>query len=175
MISNARSGLNTRGGKLLAFLWFLIPNVVVGISIYGWSIGDISGGILLSFLPVSLLTVIAVVLSLIIEKPISKFSRWVWLAVSLAALFAAILFANRSIPDAIKGADTILVYIMLILSFPSALLVPLVLMAIAPLLWGSGSGLVGLSGMWFLFVIAGYLQWFVLLPWLWRKWKARNT
>lgn len=23
--------------------------------------------------------------------------------------------------------------------------------------------------------IAGYLQWFVLLPWLWRKWKARRA
>lgn len=22
--------------------------------------------------------------------------------------------------------------------------------------------------------IAGYLQWFVLLPWLWRKWKAKG-
>jgi len=23
--------------------------------------------------------------------------------------------------------------------------------------------------------IAGYLQWFVLLPWLWRKWKVRRA
>ncbi|MFY8042909.1 MAG: hypothetical protein ACOVOD_08270 [Rhodoferax sp.] len=23
--------------------------------------------------------------------------------------------------------------------------------------------------------VAGYLQWFVLLPWLWRKWKARRA
>ena len=23
--------------------------------------------------------------------------------------------------------------------------------------------------------IAGYLQWFIFLPWLWRKWKARRS
>ena len=27
--------------------------------------------------------------------------------------------------------------------------------------------------LWIPIVLIGYLQWFVLLPWLWRKWKAR--
>ena len=28
---------------------------------------------------------------------------------------------------------------------------------------------------WMGFFVAGYVQWFVLLPWLWRKWKARQA
>ena len=28
---------------------------------------------------------------------------------------------------------------------------------------------------WFFMTLAGYVQWFVLLPWLWRKWKTRQT
>ena len=165
----------SRGEKLLVLLWILMPTVVLFALCYGWSIGDLQGGLLMSFLPVSLLTVIATLIALIAESAVSKFSRWVWVAVSVAVLLAAMIFANRPMPDAIKGADTILAYVMLILSFPVALLVPLILTAIAPL-WEEGTGgLVGLSGMWFAFFVAGYLQWFVLLPWLSRKWKARRA
>lgn len=28
---------------------------------------------------------------------------------------------------------------------------------------------------WMGFFVVGYLQWFVLLPWLWRKWKAARA
>jgi hypothetical protein len=36
-----------------------------------------------------------------------------------------------------------------------------------------GSNYFGFIFLWTLLVSIGYLQWFVLLPWLWRKWKAR--
>jgi len=32
-----------------------------------------------------------------------------------------------------------------------------------------------LSVGWVCFLVAGYWQWFVLLPWLWRKWKTRRA
>lgn len=171
---DARGAQKTWGEKVLVLLWLLIPAVGIGASFYGWSIGDAPGGILLGFLPVSFLTVVSVIVALVVKSSMSRFSRPVWLVVSLAALFAAMIFASRPDPDAIKGADTILAYVMLILSFPFALIVPFILMVIAPFLSGGGGNLIGLCGMWVFFVIAGYLQWFVLLPWLLSKWAARR-
>jgi hypothetical protein len=173
-MERARSVPKTRSEKLLVVLWLLIPVVVAGVSVYGWNIGDMRGGILLGFLPVSLITVVSVVIASVIENSVSKFTRWVWLAVSLAALLAAMLFASQPMPDASKGADMLLAYIMVILSFPAGLLAPFVLMAVSSFLWKDGSNLAGLTGMWLCFLVAGYVQWFVLVPWLWRKWKTRR-
>jgi hypothetical protein len=168
---HSQSLWESRCQKLVMVLWILIPVVVLLALVYGWSIDDRQGALLLSFLPVSLLTVIATLIALMAETAVSKFSGPVWVAVSVAALFSAMVFANGPMPDAPKGADTILAYVMLILSIPVALLVPLLLTVIAPL-WDGAGGLVGLCGMWAAFFIAGYLQWFVLLPWLRRKWKG---
>lgn len=173
MKPSAQGRPKSRGEKLLAYLWLSIPVVLLVTSAYGWHIGDLPGGLLLSFLPASLLVVIAVVVTTIVDSPESGYSRWIWVAIGVAALLASIIFANQPITDAPKGADTILAYVMLILSFPVALLVPFVLMVITPL-WNSSGTVIRLSGMWITFFVAGYLQWFVLLPWLCRKRKARS-
>ena len=44
-----------------------------------------------------------------------------------------------------------------------------------PLLDLIGSNYVGFIVMWFSFFAMGYLQWFLLLPWLWRRWKIRHA
>lgn len=69
-------------------------------------------------------------------------------------------------------------FAMLILAFPSSLAV-IGLMALLILLQElSGLNLinlmndyVGITLLWFVLFIAGYLQWFVALPWLWKKLK----
>jgi hypothetical protein len=157
--------------KILMGLWILIPAIIIGMSVYGWSIGDMAGGVLISFLPVSLLSSIAVVVSSVVENPVSRFSKWVWLTVCCAAFIAAIHFAYRPSPDAIRGADMLLAYAMLILAFPTSLLMPLILMLVSPYLERIGSSIIGLFIMWAVFAISGYLQWFVLLPWVQSKWR----
>src|SRR5574340_844211 len=166
--------LKTRSEKFLVVMWLLIPVVVLGTSVYGWGIGDVRGGLLVSFLPASLLTVTASFVATLVDGAVARFSKQVWVAVAVMALLAAIMFASRSAPDAVKGAETVLAYVLLILAFPVALLVPFVLIGLA-LLWPGGGSILGLGGMWLVFFVAGYVQWFILLPWLWRKWNARRS
>jgi len=163
---------NMRSAKLLLWLWISIPVGILAGSIFGWSIGDLRGGLLLSFLPVSFLAVTGVIAAAIAKSAVSRFSKWIWIATSVAALLAAMIFADRPLPEASKGADTILAYVMLTLSFPIALVVPLALVFVSPFWEGRGT-FVQLAAMWFCFFVAGYAQWFVLLPWL-RRWWERS-
>lgn len=167
----------TRGEKFLVLTWLLIPVVVFGISIYGWTIEDVWGGLLMSFLPAALFASVAALVATMVDTPMARFSKHVWVAVAVMSLIAAIMFASGPDPDAIKGADTVLAYVLLLLAFPVALLVPFILTGIASF-WPEGEGVLRLVCMWVAFFVAGYLQWFVLLPWLCRKWRssrARNV
>ncbi len=65
--------------------------------------------------------------------------------------------------------------LMLVLTLPSGSIATALISVIVGLL---GLDLAGISDALFVSLtcaVAGYLQWFVLLPWLWRKWKARRT
>jgi hypothetical protein len=102
-----------------------------------------------------------------------------WVLCSVATL-AVTLSRYSSGPASDIGI--FLVYGMLFLAFPVSILVAGLLALIAllqarfevPLLDIIGSNDVGFFVMWLAFFVAGYMQWFVLLPWLWRKWKARR-
>lgn len=78
---------------------------------------------------------------------------------------------------ATRDAELILMYGMLVLSFPASQVVLLILGAIGSLaeVWGGGFSIptnhLTLVVDWLFFLGVGYLQWFMLLPWLWRKWK----
>jgi hypothetical protein len=68
---------------------------------------------------------------------------------------------------------------MMALSFPASILV-----MVGLILTGGGLELFGLAlpsssraeitTTWFLFVLAGYVQWFVVLPWGLRRWQQRH-
>ncbi len=72
-----------------------------------------------------------------------------------------------------------LAFEMMALSFPASLLI-----VAALVLAGAGLGLFGLAlpassrpemtATWFLFVVVGYVQWFVLVPRLLRWWQGKN-
>lgn len=130
------------------------------------------GGVLLSFLPAAFITVISVAAALFAKKSVFKLARYVWLTVNLTALLVATLSANRPIADAVEGAETLLAYAMLILSFPFGLLVPYVIMINFFVLKNS-SGIASLCGMWFGFFMVGYIQWFLLFPLIINKIRPR--
>lgn len=65
--------------------------------------------------------------------------------------------------------------LMLVLTLPSGLVLSALVGSIVSLVGFELAGpadalLVSLTC-----AVAGYLQWFVLLPWLWREWKARGA
>jgi hypothetical protein len=100
---------------------------------------------------------------------------WILCAVSVLAVTLA-----RYSPDPGTDIGVFLAYGMLILAFPSSLLVIGLLTLLVMLqdrsgiqfLDALGSNYVSYSLLWLAFFIAGYLQWFALIPFLWRKWKA---
>lgn len=101
----------------------------------------------------------------------------VWVLCSIAVLVVTL---TRYAPASASDIGVFLVYGMLFLAFPVSLLVAGLFALLAllqeqlgvPLLDLIGSNYVGFLVMWLVFFVAGYVQWFVLLPWLWRKWKA---
>ncbi len=101
---------------------------------------------------------------------------WLLLATGVF-LFSLWIYDGTS---ATQDAELILAYGMLTLSFPASQVVLLILGAIGYLAetWG-GSFSIPMNYLtlvleWLVFLGAGYMQWFVLLPWLWRKWKMRQ-
>ena len=110
----------------------------------------------------------------------AKVLKVVWVLCSVAVLVVTLV---RYAPNTESDIGIFLVYGMLFLAFPVSLLVAglfalLVLLQEqlgVPLLDLIGSNYVSFTVMWLTFVVAGYLQWFVLLPWLWRKWEARRA
>jgi hypothetical protein len=111
-----------------------------------------------------------------LDKKILKF---VWI---LCCVFVLFISLTQYESGASSDNGVFLVYSMLVLAFPASLLVAglITLMVLlqeslgVPLLDLIESNRVGLCVMWLSFCIAGYLQWFVMLPWLWRKWKSRK-
>lgn len=101
----------------------------------------------------------------------------------ICSLLALVVTLTRYAPGPASDIGIFLIYSMLFLAFPVSLLVAGLFALLAliqeqlgvPLLDLIGSNYLGLSVMWLAFFVAGYLQWFVLAPWLLRKWKARRS
>ena len=79
-----------------------------------------------------------------------------------------------------SDAEVLLAYGMLGLSFPSSLVVAATASMVGQAVYSQTGHFLTTSytliiATWFVFFAVGYLQWFVLLPWLWRKWKAKRS
>jgi len=100
----------------------------------------------------------------------------VWLTTCVVAL----LFAHRGYQGSSDWKlEEALAFEMVVLSFPSSLLVVAVVILV-----GIGLGLFGLTlppssrpemiAVWLLFVVAGYIQWFVVVPRLVRRLRKKD-
>ena len=106
-----------------------------------------------------------------------------WVALALVFLIMAIIvFHDNPVRDGkpYDGAESLLTLFMLVLSFPSGWIgmgMARLIQMIANAVTGEAIALsyAWLTVQWLLFVLAGYVQWFVLVPWLWRKWKASRS
>jgi hypothetical protein len=102
--------------------------------------------------------------------------RVIWLAMCLTALVYAYKGYHGYSDWKLEEG---LAFEMMALSFPASFLIIATLV-----LAGACLGLFGLAlpasskpemtATWFLFVVAGYVQWFVVVPRLVRKWQGRN-
>lgn len=97
-----------------------------------------------------------------------------WFALVLVVLIWTMV-SHGSAPDQFKK-EVLLRHgiVMLAVSAPSGWLLSALLSAVLSLF---GIELVGLADAFAVSLacgVAGYLQWFVLVPWLWRRWTARR-
>lgn len=106
-------------------------------------------------------------------------TKVVWLLMANGILIFTLHLYDGT--PATRDAELILLYGMLILSFPASQIVLLILGAIGYLVELCGGKIsvpinyLTLVVDWLVFLIVGYLQWFVLLPWLWRKLKTSRV
>lgn len=102
---------------------------------------------------------------------------WLLLATSIFLLTLSIYDGTATTRD----AELILVYGMIFLSFPTGLLILLATGLVGHLAVAAGmefsipSNYLVLTIEWIIFLSSGYLQWFVLLPRAWRRWKTRSS
>jgi hypothetical protein len=102
--------------------------------------------------------------------------KTVWIVITVIVLGIS-LYGFDGKPNSDIGV--VLAWSMLTLAFPVSLLVALAFTGIS-LVTEQMVGVISTSYWWIAitwlcFFVAGYWQWFVLLPWLWRKWKGRGT
>ncbi len=104
---------------------------------------------------------------------IMKIIKALWIGATVLVI-AITLYAFDGTSDSDIGI--FFAWCMLALAFPGGLLIPLVHVV----LYDGLSIMVMTSYLsfvldWAGFFVLGYLQWFMLLPWLWRKWKGRRA
>ena len=97
-----------------------------------------------------------------------RFAAVTYMVACLAVLAFAIW--GRDIPD----TDVVVAYAMLLLSFPSGYVVAAAFGAIASILHSAfgivvPGGIANTAPLIIAFAAAGYAQWFILVPWVYRK------
>jgi len=101
-------------------------------------------------------------------------AKVIWLTLSLTVLIASLYFDMQSSHHDDQHRGVLLTWGMLILSFPSGLLIPYLFVGFGYLLLLFGMKPEATSGYyealvfpviwWFSFLVVGYLQWFKLVP-----------
>lgn len=102
--------------------------------------------------------------------------KYLWLLCAVIVLLV-VLYNYDGAPN--SDVDVFLAYGMLAISFPVGLLITVLASGMGYLAYVRYGYVIpvsywSISITWFCFVSAGYWQWFVLVPGLWRRWKARR-
>ena len=108
---------------------------------------------------------------------ILRLTRIAWIAVAVLVLCVT-LYGFDGKPN--SDIDVLLIWAMLVLTLPIGFVIALLLSGIsiaAHLLFSTTiqTSYPVLFGTWICFVLAGYWQWFMLLPFLRSKWKAHRS
>lgn len=101
---------------------------------------------------------------------------FLWLVVNVLIFAWTIVGYHAQVDLQLK--DEILLrhgLVMLLLTLPTGFALTALVSSIASLMSAQAVGVAGALLVSLICAIAGYWQWFVLLPWLWRKWKARSS
>jgi hypothetical protein len=169
----------TLGGKIIISLWLLVIVIIVGFVFFGLFFGDLLGNIVLSILPAAILADISIIVAYVVNKNSLVISRGIWLTLAFVVFVIAVMLGTPLQPTEGEEAGMVVGYPMWILAFP--LNIPTMY------IYGGISYLAELNKLnilqnlmnniyvfWFSFFIVGYLQWFVLFPFLIKKWRSKH-
>jgi hypothetical protein len=163
----------TRAGKVLVLLWLIALVILIVVSVTGLFQGELLGNLAFVVLPVAALLNVSILLAHHVENGSVEIVKMSWIGIAVVALLVTLYgFDGKTNSD----IWIVLTWSMLVLSFPASLIVSLAHMALdAGLSITIKTSYLSLAIEWVAYFVLGYLQWFVLLPWLWRKWKGRRT
>lgn len=160
----------TRIGKILLGLWLLALLVFIIVPVVGWFQDEFLGSLAFVILPVAILLNASILLAQEVKRGSVEIAKVAWIGIA-----AVVLLITLSVFDGKESGDIWIfhTWAMLILSFPAGLAVSAVhyTLDIAFLMVVETSYLL-LTLEWFVYFVFGYIQWFVLLPWLWRRKRA---
>lgn len=162
------------GNRFITSIWALAFLIIIVFAVVGYFNNESVTYIFFSLFPVALLADISIVISFVVERNSCAKAGWL-----LFTLFIFVFAFGASTVDPIKSeiyfsAGILIIYPMLVLSFPSSI--------IWIYLYGGVSYIFDMSGfstsigphwvrafltnfvLWMGFAIFGYLQWFKLLP-----------
>jgi hypothetical protein len=110
-----------------------------------------------------------------VSTAIWRWVRYAWIACSLLVLVVALAYHDGK---ANSGADLVMALGMLTLSFPSGVILSWIVGVAGRLVFEQtgafvSSGYLALSVSWLVLFGVGYWQWFVVIPWIWRRWAKR--
>lgn len=145
--------------------------VVIALPSAGLAVGeDIRGNLAYALMIASVLVDVSVVLTYASTAAIQRVACVAWSVLALGILALALYIISLNDPEAFKAADTVLIVTMSILTFPASLLSYGVAFIYSVLLTGNReTSAVDLLAYWALFAVAGYMQWFWLIPRVLRK------
>ncbi len=165
---------STSAGKWLVGLWAAALLGIIFFPTLGFFYGEFLGYLAFAVLPVSILINISILIAFHVENGSVLIAKAAWIGMSVFVLFITLTLLTFSIGD---DADIweFLAWGMLFISFPFGLLISFLDME-----WTLGlSKITEVSSFpfvtnWLVYFALGYLQWFILLPWAWRKWRTRR-
>jgi hypothetical protein len=161
----------------LLSLWCLPSGCLVSFFLLGIASDEPLAYIALGLLPASVLNVLSILLSYWIDRGTDTVARWVWIA-NVSVLFVLVFLITDKTQGS-PGLETsiIVTYVMFIAAFPISILA---IGAMAGVGWAVDHALPAVIGdaavfgraaetgffvlTWLVVVLAGYWQWFVLLP-----------
>jgi hypothetical protein len=153
-------------GRLALAAIVLAAGVVIALPCAGLVVGEeIRGNLAYSLMIASVLVNGGLAIGYGSTIAVQRVTRGTWLFVAAVCLILALYIDGLVEPEASKAADTVLITTMSILGFPASLVSLCFVFVYSTLFMAHrGSGIVDLLVFWSMFSIAGYLQWFWLIP-----------